>query len=665
MERSLLTADSDNWEPKSSNSYWQNKFTTASAGDAPYSTTAIPQFTDLTFSRTGGGISAGNLKLYVNTADNANGYFSIGASSFSISIPDVTANSKIEVSFSSNGNNNRKVQFTNAKSENDATEFTSNSTTPMTVTVYATETGAVKITIPSSTTFIYSIKVTPPSTKPAKPTFDPAAGAVLAGTTVTISAEDETTIYYTTDGEDPTDESTEYSSPITIDVAKTIKAIAVKDGKTSDVATAAYTIRDLAAPTFSVTAGIVEAGTEVELASADDGDIYYTLDGTDPDDGCTAYTSAIEINAPTTIKAVVYVGAAHSTIASATYTIGESMSSYYTYGSSSTSPSGASFAVPTGGSDNNTSVAMTYYTNSETWTDNKDATPAYFQGNGNPSLTSNIPTGGAYIKLVPSENGTIVVTGYSGGAKTYYAYDEDGNQKATGSTGASGLYDIEFSATKDVTYYVYVSGSKIMFHELKFTSLMEIVEGTITDAGWNTFSSNSALDLATISGGTAYIATEVAGVNVKLEVATDKVPSGTGLMIKGTAGDTFKIGKIDETPATLSGNLLVGLPNGGTVTANANNYVFGWADAADPGFYFVNATEPELGAGKAYLHAEGVSGARLSFSFDEGETTGVGEELRMKGEGFAAAPVYNLAGQRVAQPTKGLYIVNSKKVVVK
>ena len=26
---------------------------------------------------------------------------------------------------------------------------------------------------------------------------------------------------------------------------------------------------------------------------------------------------------------------------------------------------------------------------------------------------------------------------------------------------------------------------------------------------------------------------------------------------------------------------------------------------------------------------------------------------------------YNLAGQRVAQPTKGLYIVNGKKVVIK
>ena len=37
----------------------------------------------------------------------------------------------------------------------------------------------------------------------------------------------------------------------------------------------------------------------------------------------------------------------------------------------------------------------------------------------------------------------------------------------------------------------------------------------------------------------------------------------------------------------------------------------------------------------------------------------------MKSEEFATAPFYNLNGQRVVQPTKGLYIVNGKKIVVK
>lgn len=79
----------------------------------------------------------------------------------------------------------------------------------------------------------------------ATPAFSPTAGEVNVNTQVTIScATDGATIYYTTDGTDPTTSSTRIQgNSVTIDVAKTIKAYAIKDGCTpSDVATAAYTI---------------------------------------------------------------------------------------------------------------------------------------------------------------------------------------------------------------------------------------------------------------------------------------------------------------------------------------------------------------------------------------------------------------------------------------
>jgi hypothetical protein len=41
------------------------------------------------------------------------------------------------------------------------------------------------------------------------------------------------------------------------------------------------------------------------------------------------------------------------------------------------------------------------------------------------------------------------------------------------------------------------------------------------------------------------------------------------------------------------------------------------------------------------------------------------EELRVKSEDSATAQWYTLDGRRVTQPTKGLYIVNGKKVVIK
>ena len=94
-------------------------------------------------------------------------------------------------------------------------------------------------------------EVTTPDTlqsksKVATPTASPVAGAVESGTTVILSCStDGASIHYTDDGTTPTASSPVYSTGITIDSAKTIKAIAVKSGMAnSDVMTAVYTISE-------------------------------------------------------------------------------------------------------------------------------------------------------------------------------------------------------------------------------------------------------------------------------------------------------------------------------------------------------------------------------------------------------------------------------------
>ncbi|MBE3570483.1 MAG: chitobiase/beta-hexosaminidase C-terminal domain-containing protein [Bacillales bacterium] len=92
-----------------------------------------------------------------------------------------------------------------------------------------------------------AMKFVEDSTNPSKVqpvAASPAAGAVAAGTTVTLStATPDANIYYTTDGSEPTEASTEYTGPITIDKAVTIKAIAAANGlEKSDVQTFTYTI---------------------------------------------------------------------------------------------------------------------------------------------------------------------------------------------------------------------------------------------------------------------------------------------------------------------------------------------------------------------------------------------------------------------------------------
>lgn len=76
------------------------------------------------------------------------------------------------------------------------------------------------------------------------------------------------------------------------------------------------------------------------------------------------------------------------------------------------------------------------------------------------------------------------------------------------------------------------------------------------------------------------------------------------------------------------------------------------------GFYKTTTPSTTIAAHTAYM--DNISEA--SFISLNGEPTSI--DVRCKVE-TVRGEVYNLNGQRVAQPTKGLYIINGKKAVVK
>ena len=81
------------------------------------------------------------------------------------------------------------------------------------------------------------------ATSVATPTFTPEAGTYTETQNVTIACEtQDATIYYTTDGTTPTDQSTEYTEAITVNETTTIKAIAYVGEEASNVGEATYTI---------------------------------------------------------------------------------------------------------------------------------------------------------------------------------------------------------------------------------------------------------------------------------------------------------------------------------------------------------------------------------------------------------------------------------------
>lgn len=162
------------------------------------------------------------------------------------------------------------------------------------------------------------------------PTFSPTGGTYASAQNVTLScATPGATIYYTTDGTEPTTNSTIYSSAISVTATTTIKAKAIKSGLTdSSIASATYEIdtpvEKVASPSFSAQSGTTQNTLIVSIACATPGaTIRYTMNGTEPTATSTTYAGPITISATTTFKAKAFKsGMTDSDTAITTYTIG-------------------------------------------------------------------------------------------------------------------------------------------------------------------------------------------------------------------------------------------------------------------------------------------------------------------------------------------------------
>ena len=227
------------------------------------------------------------------------------------------------------------------------------------------------------------------------------------------------------------------------------------------------------------------------------------------------------------------------------------------------------------------------------------------------------------------------------------------------------------TGTRTINDVILVAGDKIIAKSGNTTCALDYiaiaktgeatVSKTITSAGWATYCSPYALDFSSAIEhlDAAYIVTGGAdGVLTKSEV-TGTVPANTGLLLKGEGACAIPV--VASSATDVSANKLVGVTANTEIAAEAG-YVLMGTGSNGLGFY-QNSQAFTVGANTAYLPADFAgAGAPAFFSFDS-EATGInavqGSEFKVNGE------YYNLAGQRVAQPTKGLYIVNGKKITIK
>ena len=187
-----------------------------------------------------------------------------------------------------------------------------NSTT--TVKAYAYKDGMTDSGIATAT---YTIQV-------ATPTFNPIAGTYGTTQSVAISTTTpDAIIRYSTDGNDPTESSTQYATAISVTQNTTIKAKAWAAGMDpSAVATAVYVIK-AATPTFDPVAGTYSGTQTVTISSASSGAaIYYTTNGSNPTTGSTLYSGPVSVASSLTLKAIAtHANFGNSDIGSAAYTI--------------------------------------------------------------------------------------------------------------------------------------------------------------------------------------------------------------------------------------------------------------------------------------------------------------------------------------------------------
>lgn len=469
----------------------------------------------------------------------------------------------------------------------------------------------------------------------------------------------ESTIYYTTNGDTPTENSTVYSEPFSISETTTIKAIAIKDGNSSEVAEATYTK--------------VNEEALVDVSFSINGNVSTK---TISKGGELLETSLPEVILPEGINLKGWSKDKNS-ISVETFPITNITDDITLY---------AVFARP---------APFQLVTDVEELREG-DNVIIVCPEKGRSISTATMEKFASYTvvdiigkSLIPTAETRVFTLGNS---DEYFTFENEGQflacpsdenqlamQKADGSedswtiTIEEGVAVIKNKAyTKRSIQYnsssprfaCYTSNQTDIAIYKEATS--EVVSTTytpitISSIGYATMYLADAVAMP--AGVEAYIATGVNGDYLQMEQVMGKLPVKTGVILKAAEGEYAFIHSTEEA-ADVSRNLLKG-----TLT---NEYIDGAgyvlsAPEGVVGLYAAKLTDGKFlnNANKAYLPASAVASNAPMFSFsrggDEEDTTGI--EYSSPLNSMPSTAIYDLTGRRVEKMEKGIYIVNGKKVI--
>ena len=516
----------------------------------------------------------------------------------------------------------------------------------------------------------------------ATPTFSPAGGSFTGTQSVTISCETTgAVIYYTINGTTPSaSNGTLYEDEITISATTTVKAIAIMDNESSEIASA----------TYEKVLSSAELEYSASSAEVTFNETPYTLPTlSNPYAVSVTYSSSKEAVAtvnPTTGE--VTISGVGTTIITATfagnddYMAGSASYTLKVNPMNSTEIDLVNNESVTFANDSWTNVSSGSYPSGETekpfigsdgtsttWNYKKVLKTTYnelqFQSS-NGQLSSpkvNCPDGCGYkVTIIFSSNttkpsGSLVITASTG---------ENASISAP-RTGVDASLFLNVCGWSNVTIKNN-SSNALYVTEIKFERVeVETMDVTISDKAkidneyYATFSnSETALHFGAVKGLNAYIvetAEKESSAITLLEVA--KVPANTGLLVCGTTPKTYKVPVIPSTSADeIFNNMLhpsTGMTGDGKsvfILANGNKGL---------GFYIVK-NGSSLKSNQAYLKIDNGTSPEIKTFFSLGGDY-VNDINQIKTETLPKNNcLYDMNGQRVAAPLKGgLYIKNGKK----
>lgn len=166
----------------------------------------------------------------------------------------------------------------------------------------------------------------------------------------------------------------------------------------------------------------------------------------------------------------------------------------------------------------------------------------------------------------------------------------------------------------------------------------------------------NAVEASGRAGATFYSVAGVTGTTLQLTEVTGTLEAGKPYLFQATGDVLTCVYTGEAVSAPVTDSYLVGTFTETTVSA-ANSFVLQKQDGV-MGFYKVESVQPTLGANRAYLVYAAPAGVKgLTFGTATGIATVNGQQSTVN------RPIYNLQGQRVSEATKGIFIINGKKVI--